>query len=151
MQRIHDTLRLSTPAQAHRTEEHRPALIRNGARATASPRADRVSTMRERAVLATLDNERPDLLQQLHSHLGSRTLARTLSNIDAARQVKALQLLPTGARAAVYRELSTAQRALWHQACRAEAQRHAPWLNRLAGQLRAGWQRLFGLDGKSAA
>ncbi len=114
-------------------------------------RTDRVAHMRERAVLSTLTHDRADLLQQLHSHLGSRAFADTLQGMNAERQVKALQLLSTSRRAAVFRELTQAQREIWHQACKAEALRDASLRHKLLVQLRTQWQRLRKNNGKSQA
>lgn len=146
MQSIRNALRTARPVQNAPRE-----IIRNSTPQATAARADRLIVMRERAVLATLDNDRADLLQQLHSHLGSRAFADTLSHMKAPRQVDALRLLPTDKRAAVFRELSTAQRAIWHQACKAEAMRDESLRNKLLAPLRAQWQRLRRNNGKTGA
>lgn len=90
-------------------------VVRNETTPT-SARSARVAVMRERALLATIDRNRADLLTQLLNHLGNKAFASTLSALSGAQQVEALSLLTTDKRAALYRELSQSQRQLWREA-----------------------------------
>ena len=102
-----------------------------------SSRADRIGTMRTRALLAALSNHRADLLAQLLSHLGGKTFAQTLATLSAREQVAALRMLSTERRASVFRELTQPQREIWHHAAQREQQAKRSLLTRCKQQLRA--------------
>lgn len=91
-----------------------------------SSRADRIGTMRTRAMLAALSNHRADLLAQLLSHLGDKTFAQTLATLSAREQVAALRMLSTERRASVFRELTQPQREIWHHPPNASNRPNAP-------------------------
>ena len=100
-------------------------------------RADRIGTMRTRALLAALSNHRADLLAQLLSHLGDKTFAQTLATLSAREQVAALRMLSTERRASVFRELTQPQREIWHHAAQREQQAKRSLLTRCKQLLRA--------------
>lgn len=84
---------------------------------TVTPTRDaRIGQMRQRALLATIERDRADLLTQLVNHLGPKNTALTLADLSTNQLVKALKMLEADKRAAVYRELSQTQRDLWHAA-----------------------------------
>ena len=104
---------------------------------SSSSRADRIGTMRTRAMLAALSNHRADLLAQLLSHLGDKTFAQTLATLSAREQVAALRMLSTERRASVFRELTQPQRDIWHHAAHREQQAKRSLLTRCKQLLRA--------------
>ncbi|QIL70292.1 hypothetical protein G7048_07955 [Diaphorobacter sp. HDW4B] len=122
MQRLNNALRVDAA---------RTTLAQN------SSRADRIGTMRTRALLAALSNHRADLLAQLLSHLGDKTFAQTLATLSAREQVAALHMLSTERRASVFRELTQPQRDIWHQAVQTEQQAKPSMLVRCKQLLRA--------------
>ncbi|QNP50030.1 hypothetical protein [Diaphorobacter aerolatus] len=97
-------------------------------------REARIGQMRHSALLATIKHDRADLLSQLLNHLGNRHFARTLADLSAAEQVRALRLLNAKKRASLYRELSQPQRDLWHAVLKREARRSL--IRRLTSWLR---------------
>lgn len=113
------------------------AAARTSTAEASSSRADRIGTMRTRALLAALSNHRADLLAQLLSHLGDKTFAQTLATLSAREQVAALRMLSTERRASVFRELTQPQREIWHKAVQAEAARKPSLLIRCKQLLRA--------------
>ena len=84
---------------------------------TSNTRAERIERMRTRALQAAIRHDRADLLQQLHSHMGDKLFAQSLTQLHSHDQVAALRMLSAVRRASVFQELSQTQRELWHKAC----------------------------------
>ena len=134
MQRMNNAWRV---VDEQKTTAHTAAAAEASTTSPSSSRADRIGTMRTRAMLAALSNPRADLPAQLPAHLGDKTFAQTLATLSASEQVAALRMLSTERRASVFRELTQPQREIWHHAAQREQQAKRSLLTRCKQLLRA--------------